>query len=274
MQTTVASHLQRHSETSSLPHCFKVLMTSTRKRTTTETSNNEEGDPGKRPRVDKSHLNSWLKAPSLQVPQLIASSAEIVDQDSVFLAHAASIASAAQAEVFRRHVREQHAADEASHEMLAWRCLVPKAGKDGSESEADWMLKTSFDDDGERWGGERILKVLERESAVDVAVVCSRWFGGTMIGKARFNHIEACTKSALAQLNRLERESQVLKQLRELDDTIHTLCQTLTDEGQPASPGKPMDYAAANLEKLDRLVAARHKRVAHLKAQLEKLRES
>lgn len=42
-------------------------------------------------------------------------SEEIVDKDSTFLAHAASITSSSQADVFRRHIRESHAEDPAGH---------------------------------------------------------------------------------------------------------------------------------------------------------------
>lgn len=39
-----------------------------------------------------------------------------------------------------------------------------------------------MDDDGERYGGDRVLKVLNEVGAVDVLVVCARWFGGDMLG--------------------------------------------------------------------------------------------
>lgn len=39
-----------------------------------------------------------------------------------------------------------------------------------------------MDDDGERYGGDRVLKVLNEIGAVDVLVVCARWFGGDMLG--------------------------------------------------------------------------------------------
>lgn len=39
-----------------------------------------------------------------------------------------------------------------------------------------------MDDDGERYGGDRVLKVLNEVGAVDVIVVCARWFGGDMLG--------------------------------------------------------------------------------------------
>lgn len=227
----------------------------------------------KRSRVmnDSTHLTSWLSSPTLQVPNLIAASREVVEQDSVFLAHAASVSTPAQADIFRRHVRDTHKDDEASHEMLGWRVLVPKPGKDGTGSGDDWTLKVSSDDDGEKYGGTRILNVLEARKAVDVAVVVSRWFGGTMIGPARFRHIEECTKSALDNLSALEQETALLGELQGLDNTIVSLCRKLSEKGQHASPGKKADYADASVEKMQRLVGARSKRVELLQAQLRRL---
>ena len=46
-----------------------------------------------------------------------------------------------------------------------------------------------FDDDGEARGGQRLLGMLGKEGALGCAVVVSRWFGGEMLGKARFEHI-------------------------------------------------------------------------------------
>jgi putative IMPACT (imprinted ancient) family translation regulator len=49
-------------------------------------------------------------------------------------------------------------------------------------SESDYILTEASEDDGERWAGERLIKVLREEGATDVLVVCSRWFGGTLLG--------------------------------------------------------------------------------------------
>lgn len=38
-------------------------------------------------------------------------------------------------------------------------------------------LVECFSDDGEKFGGERILKVLREQNAVDVLSVCCRWVG-------------------------------------------------------------------------------------------------
>ena len=37
------------------------------------------------------------------------------------------------------------------------------------------QLVEEFDDDEEKWGGERLLRVLKEQGGVDVMLVCVRW---------------------------------------------------------------------------------------------------
>jgi putative IMPACT (imprinted ancient) family translation regulator len=46
----------------------------------------------------------------------------------------------------------------------------------------DTQLLESYNDDGEKFGGERVLKALREGQGVDVLTVCCRWYGGEMIG--------------------------------------------------------------------------------------------
>lgn len=92
-----------------------------------------------------------------------------------------------------------------SHRMYAWRALGLKAGRNGKAGPGDFEVKVSSarrqprmhagdvsftsgsaltdlfrrlqegsDDDDERWGGDRILKVLRDRGGIDVLVVCCR----------------------------------------------------------------------------------------------------
>lgn len=127
------------------------------------------------------------------------------------------------------------------------------------------------DDDGEKKGSEAILKVLQDDQVLDVAVVVSRWFGGTMIGPSRFRHIREVTSSALQNLEVLDQQNALLHQAELLDQTVTKLCKSLTEKGHPASPGKPMDYTDASADKLKRLIAAKEMRIKNLQGQLTKL---
>jgi putative IMPACT (imprinted ancient) family translation regulator len=54
--------------------------------------------------------------------------------------------------------------------------MVLKEGCTGLEGPDDFRLREGNNDDGERWGGERILGVLRKQGIIDAVVVCSRWF--------------------------------------------------------------------------------------------------
>ncbi len=71
---------------------------------------------------------------------------------------------------------------------LRSQCLTLMPNRSGT-SDTDYTTAEDAHDDGERWGGERLGKVLRDEGAADVLLVCSRWFGGTLIG-VRY---EGCT---------------------------------------------------------------------------------
>eukprot|EP00937_MAST-01D_sp_MAST-1D-sp2_P004473 g4473.t1 len=55
----------------------------------------------------------------------------------------------------------------------------------------------AFDDDGEANGGRRLLGMMNKEQALDAVIVVSRWFGGTLLGKARFEHIMGAGRALL-----------------------------------------------------------------------------
>jgi hypothetical protein len=92
----------------------------------------------------------------------------------------------------------------ASHRVLAWRrpskqtTLAVKSSPSEPSSAAVGppRLDAGSDDDGERWAGARLLRVLEREDVVG-AVVVGRWYGGVMLGPVRFRWIEQCAEEAV-----------------------------------------------------------------------------
>ena len=53
-----------------------------------------------------------------------------------------------------------------------------KVGRDGLGGEEDWTVKTGGDDDGEKGAAREIHNAIQKEAAVDVAVVVSRLYGG------------------------------------------------------------------------------------------------
>jgi putative IMPACT (imprinted ancient) family translation regulator len=79
----------------------------------------------------------------------------------------------------------------ASHKILAWR-------RESNQQFITGGVKytTDFDDDGEKYGGKKISKVLENMQVVGACVVV-RWYGGVLLGPVRFEHIEKCAMEAV-----------------------------------------------------------------------------
>lgn len=211
-----------------------------------------------------SQLDGWLsisqnEAVSTPAPTgPISTSREISDRGSSFIAHAATCTSAEEAKRFQRYMRECHRADPADHEMMGWRALSVKKGRSGI-SEDDFEVATGADDDGEKNGGSSILKVLEREKALDSCIVISRWFGGTMLGPVRFEHIDNVATEAIRGLQLAEK----VEELRDRDRQIDELC-TQLGQPQPAVSG----LTDMTIDKAERLLTARDKRIAILRQKL------
>ena len=54
-----------------------------------------------------------------------------------------------------------------------------------------------YDDDGESAAGGRLLKLLTLVGAENIVVVVSRWYGGVLLGPARFTHINNAARQLL-----------------------------------------------------------------------------
>ena len=59
------------------------------------------------------------------------------------------------------------------------------------------MHTQDYDDDGESAAGSRLLHLLTVADARDVCVVVSRWYGGILLGPARFTHINNAARQLL-----------------------------------------------------------------------------
>ena len=79
----------------------------------------------------------------------------------------------------------------ASHKILAWRRESNQQSITGGTKHV-----TDHDDDGEKYGGKRIERVLQ-SMQVSGACVVARWYGGVLLGPVRFDHIENCAKGAV-----------------------------------------------------------------------------
>ncbi|KAJ9120021.1 hypothetical protein QFC22_002918 [Naganishia vaughanmartiniae] len=161
---------------------------------------------------------------------------------------------------------------------LSQQCLRKKHGTAGT-SESDYEAITASSDDGEQYGGAHLLKVLNEEGTVDVLVVCSRWFGGTMLGPIRFHHIEKSARTALEGWSIKEKLVELRREVQGLDEVIADLRaelapksleqgqiteephQDMPDTALPtmlARPPKSPSYQnVANVAQLERLIKAK-----------------
>ncbi|KAF5348655.1 hypothetical protein D9758_006781 [Tetrapyrgos nigripes] len=216
--------------------------------------------------------------------EAVATSQEIRDRGSTFVANIfnASSPEATKAKVdYLRNVT--HSSKRATHEISAWRCMTLKEGRTGLAGPDDFELKSGFSDDGEQWAGSRILKVMESLSILDAVVVVSRWYGGIMLGPARFNHIETCASEVCRSFKKSEELKEAITMLSTLDDILTQLrCDLAALSGDEEratneTPSKKPDYPAwtpEDLPKAKRLITARERAIATVKKMIAKRREA
>ena len=106
-----------------------------------------------------------------------------VDRKSRFVSHAAYVTSPEDVKAVLEELYADNHIRAATHNMYAYRMWTSKG-----------VLDEYCNDDGERGAGEKMLGILQRLDAQNVMVVVTRWFGGILLGVARFRHICNLTK--------------------------------------------------------------------------------
>jgi len=157
----------------------------------------------------------------------------------------------------------------ADHKIMAW-----KVGQ-----------ASGFDDDGEKWAGRKVLDLLI--ASEDEGVLCvARWYGGIMLGPARFDHIIHVAADALAtyhislkkspvfssptmnapkmvEIEDGEERGRLIRVLKGKDMSIEGLRGMISKikaergDSTQSSPVKEKNYERMGVEGLKRLVIAR-----------------
>jgi len=239
-----------------------------------------------------STLDTFVRS-SKPPPQSIATSQEIRDRGSTFVANIFTATTPLEAKAAIAHLKNVvHGQHRATHEVAAWRCMVLKAGRSGL-GEEDFELQTGFEDDGEQYAGGRVLKVMKEESVIDAVVIVSRWYGGTMLGPARFDHFETCAREVCRAFRLQDDMATAMATLSSLDDILASLREELarlscqppgpssteagTSDGVKLAPKKPPDYRALkdslDVKKANRLITARENSINSVKTALRKASE-
>ncbi|KAI0753143.1 ribosomal protein S5 domain 2-like protein [Daedaleopsis nitida] len=241
-----------------------------------------------------SNLDSFVKS-SKPPPKSLATSQEIRDRGSTFVANVFVASSPDEARKAVKHLKHvTHGGRPATHEIVAWRYMVLKAGKSGLGGPEDFEVVSGSDDDGEKYAGGRVLKVMQAESVIDAVVVVSRWYGGQMLGPARFDHIETCAREVCRTFRLKDDMATYIATLTSLDDILASLraehaslaTSTSSTESSGADgsvnakttvPSKRPSYAALedslDIAKAKRLVSARENSIKSVKLALQKARE-
>ncbi|EME89208.1 uncharacterized protein MYCFIDRAFT_89674 [Pseudocercospora fijiensis CIRAD86] len=158
----------------------------------------------------------------------------------------------------------------ADHKILAWR----KESNQQSITKAKQYV-TGSDDDGEKYAGKKVEKVLEALQAEGACVV-ARWWGGIMLGPVRFTHIESCARDAVRECQTQRAEAQMKKRRMEQEKVEHAqLAKALVEHPPkteiPTSSAKPaMDYTAMPLDRLRALDKARDATIGFLLKRIDK----
>lgn len=110
----------------------------------------------------------------------------LTDRKSVFQAHVARVTCLEDVDEVLRQLRQtSRKVATATHNSFAYRVRV-----------ADTVAQ-DVDDDGEKGAGKCILFVLQQVGVMNCVVVVSRWFGGVLLGPARFRHIGKVTRDLI-----------------------------------------------------------------------------
>jgi len=165
--------------------------------------------------------------------------------------------------------------------------MVQKHGRTGLGGPDDFELSVGSADDGEKWAGDKVLAVMKMHATIDAVVIVSRWYGGTLLGPARFSHIETCASEVCKQFRRAEELRECISTLKTLDTLLDVLRSEYKDhtsadaslqgKDQPG-PDKatrsstPRDYSNLDLQKGRRLIKARENAVRSVKLLLAKAR--
>ena len=219
-----------------------------------------------------------IRSVSPASPSAIFRSSPIEDRSSTFVAFYSPTLAA-------KELQAHSEFKSASHRIAAWR-------KPSSQRalNAQRLLETGHDDDGERYGGKALERVLI-EMELEGAVVVARWYGGVMLGPVRFDHIKNSARDAIMQWSRdTERSAKkakiqedeaekerLMQTLPERDQSIIVLRDLLAEKSQQSSsalggkinPAKTPDYSTLPLATIEKLEQVRDATIGWILKQIE-----
>ena len=174
----------------------------------------------------------------------------------------------------------------ATHRIAAWR---KPSNQQALNSQL--LIEAGHDDDGEKYGGKTLEKVMISTNAQG-AVVVARWYGGIMLGPVRFDHMEKCAREAISswiqdkdrmnERKKIEDEvitkERLVRSLPERDNSIAVLRGLLAEKKRISpsnakantTPTKVPTYRNMPLSALQRLEQVRDATIAWILSEIEK----
>jgi len=111
----------------------------------------------------------------------------IIDRASIFQAHAIKIENKKEADFYKKCLLTQKKIKKATHNITIYR-LINKETK---------QITEDYNDDGEDGAGYRLLGIIQKMKLVNLFVLVSRWYGGTLLHQDRFKRINDSAKNLL-----------------------------------------------------------------------------
>jgi Uncharacterized protein family UPF0029/RWD domain len=122
-----------------------------------------------------------------QIAAKIVHGEPLTEKKSTFQAHVVPITDPSEIPSIMEFLLQNKKIRAATHNIMAYRIEGSREGTFFQDS----------DDDGESAAGGRLLHLLQMVDARNVVVVVSRWFGGTLLGPARFGLINKAARELL-----------------------------------------------------------------------------
>ena len=121
---------------------------------------------------------------------VIHHSEPLVEKKSVFIAHVANVQTVAEVHEFRSFLLSDKKLSRATHNIFAYRVQVGT------------VVYSDCDDDGETAAGSRLAEMIRLMNLKSgVAVMVSRYFGGTLLGPDRFKYINNSARGLLEKFS-------------------------------------------------------------------------
>ena len=113
----------------------------------------------------------------------------IIDRASIFQAHAIKIKNKEEVDFYKKCLLSQKKIKKATHNITIYRY---------KKEETNQMVE-DYDDDGEDGAGFRVLGVIQKMKLLNLFVMVTRWYGGTLLHQDRFKRINDSAQILLNQ---------------------------------------------------------------------------